>query len=289
MSNKLTGFTLALLATSLSAMAQNNNPSGQQAATTSIVRYGDSLAIGNGRYQTYVRTNSGKPEAIGVEFSKATLSNLPIEPDNDGTTCFDTNGDNNIDLETECVGGHSRTMSFESNPTPFKTITINWESHGHVPAGVYDKAHFDFHFYMMEDSARKQIFTGTCPGLVNCDQATRAVVPLAAKYVHPDFFNTNLVYAAMGNHYADGTSPEFHGLGFSNTFILGSYEGHLTFFEPMITLDYLLGEPNECKPVKQPAAFEKAGWYPTQYCVRYSGYRKVYSISLEGFKYRIAG
>jgi len=258
--------------------------------TAAAFFYGDTLSIGKGRYQTYVRTSArGETLEIGVKFHQSTLSNLPADPVTDASTCFDANGDNELDLHEECVGGHSRTMYFSPNTTPFKSITVNWEPHGHVPKDVYDRPHFDFHFYMITDIERKEIFTGACPGMVNCAVAAKAVLPIPARYVHPDFFNTKLVYAHMGNHYADGTSPEFHGQGFTHTFILGAFAGKATFYEPMVTLEYLQSEPYQCTPIKQPQAFATAGYYPTRYCIRYDRKTHFYDVSLAGFRYRAAG
>lgn len=289
MNLKLMGLALTLSATSLAALA-GDDATARAPITAQGKWYGDSLSIGNGRYQTYIKNNKlGQPTAVGVEFSAATLENLPHQQVTDGKTCFDQNGDDALDLHDECVGGHSRTLYFEPNLTQFKSITINWEPHGHVPADVYDRSHFDFHFYTISDIDRNMIFTGNCAGGVNCAVSAKAVNPIPAKYVPPDFFNTNLVYAHMGNHYADGTSPEFNGGTFSHTFILGAFDGKITFYEPMVSLEYLKTMPNQCTPVKQAAAVLTSGWYATQYCVRYNAYRKLYKVSLEGFTYRIAG
>jgi hypothetical protein len=48
----------------------------------------------------------------------------------------------------------------------------------------------------------------------------------------------------MGSHFVDITSPEFNGGIFTQTFIFGSYESNVIFYEPMITLDYLLSKPS---------------------------------------------
>ena len=88
----------------------------------------------------------------------------------------------------------------------------------------------------------------------------KAKNPVAPQYVHADMFNTNLVYAHMGNHYADSTAPEFNGGTFTNTFILGTFDGRITFYEPMMSKDYLDSKPDDCLPVKQPAAVQTDGW-----------------------------
>lgn len=285
--------TLALLAATTSAYAHGGDadaPLGQGNGAKGHIVYGDAAAIGKGRYHSYVRTApNGQVAAVGVKFAKATLDGLPMHPVTDAKTCFDLNNDNELDLHDECAGGHARTLYFPANATPFKSITINWEPHGHVPADVYDRPHFDFHFYMVSDIERLKIIPGTCPGLVNCAVAAKAAIPIPAKYVHPDMFNTNLVYAHMGNHYADGTSPEFNGKTFTHTFILGSFAGKPTFYEPMVAADYLKTQPNQCTPIKQPHAFAAAGWYPTEYCIRFDKQHQLYDVSLQGFQYRKAG
>ncbi|UUZ50401.1 hypothetical protein LP420_11250 [Massilia sp. B-10] len=153
---------------------------------------------------------------------------------------------------------------------------------------MYDKPHFDFHFYTISDIDRlTKNLIGTCAYLVNCAASAQAINPIPAKYVHPDMFNTNLVYAHMGNHYADGKSPEFNGGSFTHTFILGAFDGGITFYEPMLTKEYLQSEPDQCTPIKQPTAWLSTGWYATKYCIRYNKNNKQYNVSLEGFKYRI--
>ena len=31
---------------------------------------------------------------------------------------------------------------------PLKWALLNWNPHGHIPPGIYDRPHFDVHFYM---------------------------------------------------------------------------------------------------------------------------------------------
>jgi hypothetical protein len=48
-----------------------------------------------------------------------------------------------------------KTMEFtlalpkEAAPTAYNHIGIDWNPQGHEPQGIYDKPHFDFHFYMI--------------------------------------------------------------------------------------------------------------------------------------------
>lgn len=249
--------------------------------------YGDRTTLGAGRISTIqLIQGNGIPVVLGIEFPKSMLSDLPHEH-SDGRNCWDSNGDNEIDLE-ECDGGHERVLYFDKNKSPFKYMVINWEPHGHIPADVYDTPHFDFHFYMMDDIARNQIAVGPCPGVMNCAQTEIAILPLRSGYIHPDFSNTQLTFARMGNHWIDSTSPEFNGGKFTQTFIQGSYGGHLAFYEPMVSLAYLQSEPRQCTAIKQPLLYEQAGYYPTQYCIRYTKPFEIYRVTLENFVYRNA-
>ena len=92
----------------------------------------------------------------------------------------------------------------------------------------------------------------------------------------------------MGNHLIDSTSPEFGKPPekFTHTWIFGAYDGHITFYEPMITHEFFMNRPKECVPIKQPQAWEQAGYYPTYYCIRYLHNRDEYTVSLEGLIYR---
>lgn len=107
-------------------------------------------------------------------------------------------------------------------------------------------------------------------------------------YIHSDFINVGAAESRMGNHLVDATSGEWHGLEYKETWIYGSYGGKIVFWEPMITVAYLLNNPYECKDLKLPEAYMESGFYPTQYCMRYLPGRDEYRISLEGFKYREA-
>lgn len=90
----------------------------------------------------------------------------------------------------------------------------------------------------------------------------------------------------MGKHHLDGTAPELHGEQFTQTFIYGSYDGKVTFLEPMIILDFLKANNNYERIIPQPAKFKVAGYYPTK--MRIKKQNGVTDIILEGFVYRQA-
>lgn len=254
---------------------------------------GDRLALGNGHVTTYAQlTPQGTPWAIGFEFPATMLDNLPTLG-NDGLNCFDVNGDGAIDIEgghgehEECAGGHQRALELplKQRVAPFKWGLVNWNPHGHEPEHVYDKPHFDFHFYTQSYIERNMIRVGPCGLLVNCDDFAKGRKPVPAGYMHPDFLEVGAVESRMGNHLIDVTSHEWdpnHG-EFTQTWLYGTYDGKVTFWEPMITRDYLLSKPFMCQAIKLPQRYLVGGYYPTEYCIRYRAERRDYTVSLEGF------
>lgn len=261
--------------------------------------YGEAEAIGTGTFAAFAQIDDANhPVAIGVAFPGSFFDGAPTAP-SEGKHCYDLNGDGVEDLATECVGGHERVLYFPSEfndgvDSPFDWMMINWNPHGHPPPHIYGAPHFDFHFYMQEEEDVYAIGVGTCPVIItDCDDFARGTIPVPDQYVPEGYADLGAVEPAMGNHLLDLTSPEFAGEPFTHTFIYGAFDGHITFWEPMITQDFIESVaagslPSTCYPIKQPAAFEVGGYYPTSYCIRYRDNRDEHTITLEGFVHRTA-
>jgi hypothetical protein len=250
--------------------------------------------LGTGTVTSYADFDAtGTVQALGVVFSSGALEGLPTAA-SDGHHCFDANKDGSIDLGSECSGGHERVLPLPSEASrrpdmPFKWALVNWNPHGHIPPGIYDKPHFDVHFYIEPIENVFAIEPGPCgPEHVRCDQFTRARLPVPANYMHPDFKDVEAVAPAMGNHLIDLTAPEFRGVPFTRTWIYGTNEGRVTFYEEMVTVAFLKSLPDTCFPIKTAAAVASAGRYPSKSCVRYVKDRSEYTVSLEGFELRQA-
>jgi hypothetical protein len=172
---------------------------------------------------------------------------------------------------------------------PFKWVLLNWNPHGHIPSGVYDAPHFDVHFFMEPVENVFALERGSCGvEFLRCDQFAMATKPVPLVYVHADYKSVDAASPAMGNHLVDLTGPEFNGQPFERSFIFGTYDGRITFYEEMVTRDYLLSRPDKCFPIKRPSAVVKTGYYPTQSCLRYDAGRDEYTVSIEYFEYREA-
>lgn len=163
--------------------------------------------------------------------------------------------------------------------TPFQHIFLGWNPIGHEPEFIYGKPHFDFHFYSMTDDERKAI------PVYEQDSVKFKNGP-AAGYMPPTYFNAGGGVPQMGAHWIDGTSSEINGAPFTQTFLYGSYDGKVTFMEPMITEAFILANNGFSRDIPQPTKFGKTSWYPTK--MRIEKKDGATSIILEGFVKRQA-
>jgi hypothetical protein len=221
--------------------------------TKTAIHYGPVTPLLGGTARSWVETVNGKPSAIGVELSEGVLQNLPEE-----------------------MGEYPLKLPGQAHATGVKTVWVGWNPMGHEPEGVYTVPHFDFHFYTITEGQIKQI-----PGGVD-----EGAYELLEKEVFPPMYIFGpepIAVPHMGLHWVDVTAPEFSPAGFSKTFIYGSNKDRVTFLEPMITLDYLLGLAPGASvetPIPSLLKHEDPGYYPGSYTVMYSATGGTYSIAL---------
>lgn len=264
-------------------------------STTRTARVlGTPSSLGNGTVTSYSELDaSGAPKAIGVLFSASALDALPTAP-SDGRRCFDANNDGVIDLATECSMWHERVLPVPSEASrrpdvPFKWVLLNWNPHGHIPKGAFDKPHFDVHFYIEPIENVFALQRGTCgPEFLRCDQFALARMPVPRNYVPPNFQDVGAAAPAMGNHLLDPTTPEFHGEPLKRTWIYGVYDGRVIFYEEMVALSFMMSKPDTCFPIQSPDAVALTGYYPTRSCIRYTPGKDEYTVSMEDFVLRKA-
>jgi hypothetical protein len=248
---------------------------------------GTPLPIGGGTAQSYLTLRpGGAPEAIGVRLSAGALERLPATP-NRHSRCFDLDG-NGSHGGHECIGDEQRILELPAGAKdvrlPFKWITLNWNAAGHP--SPYNRPHFDFHFFALEQEKIEAIRPGRCGELTDCEDFERATRPLPPEYLPSAHISVGAVVPRMGNHLLDSRSPELaDSAPFTRTFIYGAFDGELIFWEPMITLDVLRRATDSCFDISLPRAFKRAGHYPTKYCVRHDGATDARTVSLEGFVY----
>lgn len=213
--------------------------------------YGESISLGSGTVKSFYRIDdAGNPEEIGIAISEAALNGLPH-----------TSTENVIPLPAEA-----------QVKTPFKFVLLNYNHQGHEPAHVYDLPHFDVHYYMTSNEDRLKINSS--------DKGVEA--PPADGYLPMPSVPTGVI-SQMGNHWIDVTSPELNGGKFTNTFIYGTAYGKVIFYEPMITPEYIKASVHNHSAIKQPQKYDRTGYLPSEYCVKYNATAKQYEVTLETF------
>jgi hypothetical protein len=199
----------------------------------------------------------GSPAKLAISITDAALSSVPID------------GNHN---------GHENHLVLSLHPkhgTAFDHAQLDWNPSGHE-GPMYMLPHFDFHYYNMTPAQVDGIVEGTQmnnhPDVAYIPAGHIAPAPGVPK---------------MGKHWLDPTSPELGGgKVFTQTFIFGSYDGKINFWEPMITKAFIDTTTNFSRTIPQPAKFQRSGYYPTKMSIkRHDG---LTDIILEDFVQRQA-
>jgi len=227
---------------------------------------GEVKQMGNGvAWSRIINDPKGNPSSLGITFTETALSGLAENPPSD--IPFPT-----VEYELS-LPKHVKVR-------PYNHIVVNWNPRGHIPPGIYDVPHFDFHFYMVTLSERYKI---TAKG----DDIAISNKKLPAQYIPTGYIlPEGTQEPRMGSHSIDPNWPEFHNQPFTKSIVYGSYNGEMIFLEPMASKAFLETKPNFTEKIKLPAAYKKHGFYPTAYSVKYDPTRREYSVSLEGLTYR---
>lgn len=251
----------------LAAQGCSKASGAERAASDPSVLYGKAVAVGGGTARTYIVMEAQVPSEIGIALSETVMGGLP--------------GDHGGEGAVHMPDGHSMyeyTLPLpRRNETPFRQVVLNWNPGGHEPPGIYDQPHFDFHFYTIDTLARK--------GILPSDpffqlKAERLPAPeyIPAGYVLP----APMAVPQMGVHWVDPTSPELNGKRFTRTFIFGSWDGKVIFAEPMITKACLEARIDSTFALPSATRYQKAGYHPTSYRIRWDDASREYRVSLTG-------
>ncbi|MGW5446793.1 hypothetical protein [Streptomyces asiaticus] len=261
---------LAPLVSATDAPRAKAAPREASAALPTLTSF-NKVSLGEGFVETLYAADSAKrPQVLAVRVSAAAMNSLPSSPTHDGQTCYDKDGDG-INLETDCASGHERDLWFPKlNGLPFSWLMFNWQKNGHGPTHVFDKPHFDMHFFIQDFAARNQIRTGSCNLVINCDDDATAKKPVPAPYA-PEGWGLPGAAGRMGNHIINPNAAPANGEPFTQAFAYGTWNGHISFWEPVVNRDWVVAtKPSAaCQPIPQTPAVEVTGSYPTQMCSRY--------------------
>ncbi len=257
-------------------------------AATPAVRLGGRTPLGRGEARAYVSVDEeGRPIEVGIALDERALEGLPT-------------------VGTGHHGGHEMPHTYllalpAASELPFRFVELNWNPNGHEPEGVYQGApHFDFHFYTVGMDVREGIVP-TDPAWA--DKANRLpgeeyVPAYNAALAPPGATPAEIAVPMMGVHWVDVRSPELQALlgnpeaqrPFTRTFIHGSWDGRLIFWEPMITRAHILEKKtatdpavrDEIVPIPLPEQYQVPGRYPTAYRITWDPGSREYRIALTG-------
>ncbi|HEX5829985.1 MAG TPA: DUF5602 domain-containing protein [Gemmatimonadaceae bacterium] len=258
-----------------------------------LLEYGNAVAVGAGRARSYVLRDekTGAPVELGVALDERALDGLPAAG----------SGHHGAHVMT-----HEYILQLPArHATPFQFVELNWNPSGHEPEGVYqDVPHFDFHFYTIAKAERDSIvpenpkFAALANNVPAADYVPAFNVALGPPGVPP----AGVAVPKMGVHWVDTRSPELQAMlgkpdayrPFTKTFIHGSWNGRVSFWEPMITRAYILekktaADPavrDEVVPIPMPKRYQNPGYYPDAYRIAWDPQAKEYRVALTGLAKR---
>ncbi|MDF1505126.1 DUF5602 domain-containing protein [Roseisolibacter sp. H3M3-2] len=242
----------------------NAEPARARAEAAGVHRqYGPPVKVGEGAARTYVLLDAKDGQRaveLGVALDEGALRGLPTE---DGMYMYD------LRLPAR-------------SPAPYQFVQLDWNAHGHPPMGVYTDPHFDFHFYTISKAERDAIMPSdpAFAAKANRVPTPEYLPPHYVPLVPPGGAPADAAVPMMGVHWFDVRSPEFNGGAFTRTFIYGTWDGQVTFYEPMITRAHLLSRPDAVTPIPSAAAVRQPGSYPTAYRVSYDAQAREYRVAL---------
>jgi hypothetical protein len=244
------------------AIAPGTEISANSSATT---YFGNNVILGKGHIRTYVvQDKSGQPLDVGVEFTETAI--------------------NTVDMPMKHMGMHCSTYNLRFHPNatkmlPYDHVSLDWAQMGHGPEGVYDVPHFDIHFYMIPTETQMNI-VADMPYPAGPD----AFAALPPSTIPQSYFPGPFV-EMMGTHWIK--KDEFLPLimreqNFKHTFIYGSHENKLIFFEPMVTLETIRSKQNIVTAIDQPQDYPIANkYYAANYAITHDAKTKVHRVSLQ--------
>jgi hypothetical protein len=200
---------------------------------------GPEVQVGNGRAQTFATFSpKGEPKEVGVILTKEAFTGLPS-----------TNQLYSLEFDTKAKQG----MLFDH-----VALGLSATGHGLPPSGNIG-AHFDFRFFMISTAERIAIPAPTTSGY---PAGGGFDVSPPSGYL-PANYAMNAAVNQIGRHWGEDVFHTGHHV--DHTMILGTWDGKLTFINPIITLPTLTSGQRHSLAFPQPQLFGKKGYYPTKY------------------------
>jgi hypothetical protein len=257
-------------------------------------QYGAPVKLGEGKARAYVERDARTyaPIELGVALDEKALDGLPSAGSgHHGTHAMETH-----EFLLQLPKGHG---------TPFKFVEMNWNPAGHEPEGVYqDVPHFDFHFYTVPKAVRDGIVPtdSQFSAKANALPAKEFIPQYALMLAPPGAQPKDVAVPKMGVHWVDVRAAELQKLlgkpeaykPFTATFLHGTWNGQVHFWEPMITRAHLVEKKattdarvrDQVIPIGMPSKYQKPGYYPNAYRITWDAQAKEYRVALTGLAKR---
>jgi hypothetical protein len=257
-------------------------------------QYGTPIALGHGKARTYVVLKGGVPLETGIAFDEDAMQGLP------------STGSGHHEGPAQNGPVHEFYLPMPAqNPTPYKTIMLNWNPNGHELPGIYDVPHFDFHFYMITPDEVRAID----PQAIGMQEYMAKSANLPTGALVPPFHvalaapgSPVVAVPQMGVHWPDMRAAELQAIlgnpgayrPFAATFIYGSWDGKFVFNEPMITRAHILSkkaatsaaERDEVIPISTAVDQAVPGYYPSAYRITFDAQAKEYRVAMAQLSWR---
>ncbi len=281
----VTGLTLVIVACQDSDTPVGpSTEAGTLAAGTTVAgrQYGSPVKVGNGSARTYVifDKTSGATVELGVALSEKAMDGLPAPMGGP-------------------MEGHEDMHEYilplpKKGPANFQFVELDWNPAGHS-APYYNQPHFDFHFHKFSLAERNAI-----------DPSDPQYAERAANFPEPNYIPAGwyspstllgippvaVAVPRMGIHWIDPTSPEYPPQSriFTHTFIVGTWDGRVTFYEPMVTREFMMNqraglESKVDKAIPVAQRHSPAGYYPDGYRVLWDVDTREYRVALTGLAF----
>jgi hypothetical protein len=200
---------------------------------------GPEVRVGNGHARTFATIgHAGVPKEVGVVLTEEALSGLPT-----------TNTLYQLEF-------HPKAR--EASIFDHVALGLSATGHGLPPSGNIG-AHFDFRFFMMSAAERLAI---PAPATAGYPAGGGFDVAPPAGYL-PANYALNAAVAQIGRHWGENIFQTGHHV--DHTMILGTWNGKLTFINPIVTLPTLATGQRYSVAYPQPQHFAEHGYYPTKY------------------------
>jgi len=247
----------------LSSCTKDDNPSPKNGEYK-----GAEVTVHLGKAWSVIKVDQlGNPVELTVSINDAAIKSVPVGSGSGGGS---HNHENSVVLPF-----HDQVKTL----TPFNHIGLDYNPEGHEPTAIYGLPHFDIHFYLMTEKEKMAIPP------YEVDSSKFLAIPTEA-YMPANYMALPGGVPQMGRHWVDITSPELAGQTFTQTFIYGSYNSKVTFYEPMITLDFLKKTSQFSRDIPQPSKVQVSGQYPTKMEIR--KHDGITDVTLTSFVYRQA-